>query len=128
MKKVSKYIIDFLYNEENSFNLFKFIFKLPFILVSYTVIFFTKTKRALYKYSCLFKIKDPGIFTISIGNINLGGAGKTPFSYTIAEYLYKLNLKPCIISRGYKGHLKKKPILQVGNMRLKMPDENFRTK
>lgn len=128
MKKVYKYILGFLYNKENSFSPFKFIFKLPFILISYAVILFTKTKRRLYNRSFIFKAKDPGIFTISIGNINLGGAGKTPFSYTIAEYLYKLNLKPCIISRGYKGHLKKKPVLQIGNMRLKMLGKDFRTK
>lgn len=128
MKKVYKYILNFLNNKTGDFNLFKFIFKLPLFLISYGVILFIKIKRALYNRSFIFKSKEPGMFTISIGNINLGGAGKTPFSYTIAEYLYKLNLKPCIISRGYKGLLKKKPILRIGNMNLKMPGKSFPTK
>jgi tetraacyldisaccharide-1-P 4'-kinase len=38
----------------------------------------------------------------------MGGSGKTPFSFALAEYLHGLGLKPCIISRGYKGRLKKK--------------------
>ncbi len=126
MKRAYEGILNFLNNNRDGFRLFKFILKLPLLLTSYAVILFAKTKRALYSRSFIFKTKEPGMFTISIGNINLGGAGKTPFSYTIAEYLYGLDLKPCIISRGYKGRLKKKPILPVGNMSLKVPDKNFR--
>lgn len=120
MKKIHKRILDFLNNKKDDVNLIKFILKSPLFLISYAVVFFTKVKRAMYSRSFIFQSKEPEMFTISVGNINLGGAGKTPFSYAIAEYLYKLNLKPCIISRGYKGLLKKKPILRIGNMSLKM--------
>jgi len=40
---------------------------------------------------------------ISIGNIVLGGTGKTPTVKYIAELLVANSYKPAIISRGYKG-------------------------
>jgi tetraacyldisaccharide-1-P 4'-kinase len=115
--KLYKYILNFLTNEskkpENdekgggSFvELLKFCGKLPLILISFAVIIFSKIKRAAGG----IKAKEPGLFTISFGNINMGGSGKTPFSYSLAEYLYEKELKPCIITRGYKGRLKKKSI------------------
>jgi tetraacyldisaccharide 4'-kinase len=43
---------------------------------------------------------------ISIGNIVLGGAGKTPVTIAIAQSLQKMGRKPHIISRGYGGSLR----------------------
>lgn len=39
---------------------------------------------------------------ISIGNITVGGTGKTPITIDIARRLIELGLKPAILSRGYK--------------------------
>jgi tetraacyldisaccharide-1-P 4'-kinase len=119
--KFYKYILNFLTNEskkpENAErigdrsggrfgNFLKFCAKLPLIILSFAVIAFSKIKRAAES----FRAKESGLFTISFGNINMGGSGKTPFSYSLAEYLYEKQLKPCIITRGYKGRLKKKSI------------------
>ncbi len=106
MGKIKRYIMKFLYNERPELRFIKF----PLILFSLPVIFFTTLKRFLYRHSFILKAKDTGIFTVSLGNVNLGGTGKTPFSYTIGEYFYGLSLKPCIVSRGYKGRLKKNSI------------------
>lgn len=43
---------------------------------------------------------------ISIGNIILGGAGKTPVTIAIAKTLQSMGYTPHIISRGYGGILK----------------------
>ncbi|MBM3633278.1 MAG: tetraacyldisaccharide 4'-kinase [Alphaproteobacteria bacterium] len=43
---------------------------------------------------------------ISIGNIILGGAGKTPVTIAIAKTLISMGYTPHIISRGYGGVLK----------------------
>ncbi|MBI5098713.1 MAG: tetraacyldisaccharide 4'-kinase [Nitrospirae bacterium] len=43
---------------------------------------------------------------ISIGNITLGGTGKTPAVIAIAEEAKKQGLHPCILTRGYKGKVK----------------------
>ena len=43
---------------------------------------------------------------ISIGNITVGGTGKTPATIAIAEEAKKRGFKPCILTRGYKGKIK----------------------
>jgi len=40
---------------------------------------------------------------ISIGNISMGGTGKTPFAIKCANYFLSKGYKVCILSRGYKG-------------------------
>lgn len=54
-------------------------------------------------------IKKPGRLpakVISIGNITLGGTGKTPAVIAVAEHAKALGLNPCILTRGYKGKVK----------------------
>lgn len=48
---------------------------------------------------------NDGIKTISVGNIIMGGAGKTPHTVLIAEELIKRGEKTAILSLGYKGKL-----------------------
>ncbi|UOD35406.1 tetraacyldisaccharide 4'-kinase [Deferribacteraceae bacterium V6Fe1] len=43
---------------------------------------------------------------ISIGNISLGGTGKTPFVILIGRYFLDRGKRLCVLSRGYKGKLK----------------------
>ncbi len=43
---------------------------------------------------------------ISIGNITLGGTGKTPAVIAVAERAMQLGHDPCILTRGYKGKVK----------------------
>ena len=45
---------------------------------------------------------------ISVGNLTLGGVGKTPAVMMIAELLRQKGFKPAIISRGYKGKMEGK--------------------
>ncbi|MFH1541221.1 MAG: tetraacyldisaccharide 4'-kinase [Elusimicrobiota bacterium] len=42
---------------------------------------------------------------ISVGNITIGGTGKTPTVIFIAELLKELRKKVCVISRGYKSEI-----------------------
>ena len=43
---------------------------------------------------------------ISVGNLTLGGTGKTPAVIAISEEAKKRGLQPCILTRGYKGKVK----------------------
>jgi len=42
---------------------------------------------------------------ISIGNLAVGGAGKTPMAVWLAKMLVEKGLRPVVISRGYRGTL-----------------------
>jgi len=53
----------------------------------------------LYKTSLLKKKLPKPV--ISIGNITLGGSGKTPLVALIVEHVKGLGLKPAILTRGY---------------------------
>ena len=47
------------------------------------------------------KRNNPGLLVISVGNIHLGGTGKTPLVIQLANHLK--SKKPVILSRGYKS-------------------------
>ena len=51
----------------------------------------------------LLPVKRVGVPVIIIGNITVGGTGKTPLVIWVADYLRKNNFHPGIISRGYGG-------------------------
>ncbi|MGE4317423.1 MAG: tetraacyldisaccharide 4'-kinase [Deferribacterales bacterium] len=42
---------------------------------------------------------------ISIGNISLGGTGKTPFAIMTAQHFIDQGKKVCVLSRGYRGRI-----------------------
>lgn len=48
------------------------------------------------------KKKLPG-FVVSIGNLTVGGTGKTPAAAMIAEWALKAGYRPAVLSRGYGG-------------------------
>jgi tetraacyldisaccharide 4'-kinase len=47
------------------------------------------------------KRNNPGLLVIAVGNIHLGGTGKTPIVIQLANHLK--SIKPVILSRGYKS-------------------------
>src|SRR5215213_8307856 len=57
-------------------------------------------RNALYDRG-VFKSHDLGARTISIGNITMGGTGKTPLVAYVAEILSDAGEKVCILTRGY---------------------------
>lgn len=65
-----------------------------------------KLRRRLYKRDVL-KSKRLPCPIISIGNITVGGTGKTPMTIYVARVVKQLGYKVAIISRGYKGKAEK---------------------
>lgn len=63
--------------------------------------------RAFFKKSFFETHSNPVIPVIVVGNITVGGTGKTPLVIHIAEYLIEQGWQPGIISRGYKGKHRK---------------------
>lgn len=63
-------------------------------------------RNKMYDFKILKSKKLPGI-TISVGNISVGGTGKSPFVMSICQLLKEQGLYPAILTRGYKSRLKK---------------------
>ncbi len=61
-----------------------------------------KSREALYRKG-IKKSYSLNVPVISVGNLTMGGTGKTPFVAYIASKLLAKGLKPAIISRGYGG-------------------------
>jgi tetraacyldisaccharide 4'-kinase len=54
----------------------------------------------------ILKIHRESIPVISVGNITVGGNGKTPFCHVLVALLKSMGWRPVILSRGYKGRVK----------------------
>ena len=57
-------------------------------------------RRLLYMLR-IFRSQHPGIPVIVVGNLTVGGTGKTPLVLWIAEFLKSKGCSPAIVSRGY---------------------------
>ena len=86
----------------------RFIFLYPISLIMNIIVLFRNT---LYDYKFLHqqKSKKP---IIAVGNIQVGGAGKTPFVISLIKLLKDNNIKPLVITRGYKRKASKQIIFK----------------
>ena len=66
-------------------------------------------RRQLYQLGILPSQRFP-VPVIVVGNITVGGTGKTPLVIWLANHLRSLGYKPGIISRGYKGRATQWPL------------------
>ncbi len=80
---------------------------LPISLVFCTL---SKLRRIMYKFGLLRSWKAP-IPVIVVGNISVGGTGKTPVVIALAEYLKTKEYKPGIVSRGYASEPHQNPLI-----------------
>jgi len=78
--------------------------------------------KILYPFSLVYSVlvKADRVFAsgkkldrpvISVGNITWGGTGKTPVVIELLEALFKNNLKPAVLTRGYARKEGAKPLL-----------------
>ena len=67
-------------------------------------------RRKLYRLGVLASWKSP-LPVIIVGNITVGGSGKTPLIIELVRQLQRRGRKPAVISRGYGGHGKTWPQL-----------------
>jgi len=70
----------------------------------------TKGRNSLYEKG-VFKSFSLGVSTVSIGNITVGGTGKTPLVALVAEILAENGEKVCVLSRGYGRENPKRRVL-----------------
>ena len=81
---------------------------LPFAKI-YQFFFYLNTKRQIQKFE---------IPILCIGNIYLGGTGKTPLSIEISKELKKRRLKPVIIKKFYRNQFDEQEMIKYHNQDL----------
>lgn len=74
------------------------IILLPFSLI-YS--FIMQIRNILFDKQIFKSVKVP-VKVISVGNLHVGGTGKTPTVIYLVEYFKKFGFKPAVLSRGYK--------------------------
>ena len=78
-------------------------------LLSYLYSFAVRLRLYLYKHR-IFRNKPLGCLVVVVGNLTVGGTGKTPIVEKFARTLTERGRKVAILSRGYKS--KKEPLLK----------------
>ncbi len=70
----------------------------------------TALRRGCYRHGLLSVVRLP-VPVIVVGNISVGGTGKTPFVIWLAQALRQQGYRPGIITRGYGGQSQRWPLL-----------------
>ena len=100
------------------------IFSLEFLLylVSQMYKAGVKLRHAGYEKGWLKSKKLP-CMVISVGNLTVGGTGKTPLVIYLSQTIQQLGYKVAVVSRGYKGRAEKRgAVVSDGRSLLCRPD------
>ncbi len=80
-----------------------------------------KGNLLLYSSGCKRHTR-PAVPVISIGNLTIGGTGKTTAAAFLARRLQQAGLRPAIVLRGYRGQIGREPVILSGNTATLLPD------
>ena len=100
MVKLNRFLEDYFWPERES-RLRKLILA-PLYLLSFFYGGAVRARAFLYRMGILESQSLP-CKVVSVGNITVGGTGKTPFTCLLAEMMQKRGLRVAVLSRGYKG-------------------------
>ncbi|MFO6424769.1 tetraacyldisaccharide 4'-kinase [Motilimonas sp. KMU-193] len=83
-----------------------------YLLLPFTGLFalVTTMRRLAYRLGWL-RSEHAGVPTIVVGNLSVGGNGKTPVVIWLCEILTAAGFKPGVISRGYGGKAQHYPLI-----------------
>lgn len=96
-----------LYSGQSEESISRRFFLLPLTLMSLLYHFLVYSRLVLYKTGVLKSYALP-CRVISVGNITLGGTGKTPTTIYLARLFKEHGMKTAVLSRGYKGRCSEK--------------------
>lgn len=75
-----------------------------FLPLSWLFCLITIIRRKLYRLKFLNSYGAP-VPVVVIGNIVVGGSGKTPLLLSLCDYIQRKGFKPGVVSRGYGGNV-----------------------
>lgn len=111
----------FLYQKEKTF--WKRILLFPLYLLSLPYGVAVRTRAFSYSIG-LLRTKRLPCPVISVGNITVGGTGKTPLVMALAKVLMDRGIPVAILSRGYKGKKSSGPLVSDGQVVFHSPGES----
>ncbi len=114
-------IDEFLYQKEKSFWIKVLLFPLYLLSLPYGGVV---RARGLFYALGLKKPKRLPCPVISVGNITVGGTGKTPLVMALAKGLMDRGIPVAILSRGYKGKKASGPLVGDGRIVSLSPEES----
>ncbi len=89
---------------------------LLYSLVPFSLLYCLGAKLKKFCYSAGWKkISHFPVPIIVVGNITVGGTGKTPLIIALAQFFSAQGFKPGIVSRGYGGRANKTPFLVMAD-------------
>jgi tetraacyldisaccharide 4'-kinase len=111
----------FLYRKEKPLG--ERIFLFPLYLLSLPYGWAVRSRSLLYSLE-LLKTKTIPCPVISVGNITVGGTGKTPLVMALAKGLTDRGIPVAILSRGYKRTKTSEPVVSDGKNLFLSPEES----
>ena len=111
----------FLYQKEKSVGERMLLFPLYLLSLPYGG---AVRARSLFYSLGLLKTRTLPCPVISIGNITVGGTGKTPLVMALAKGLMERGISVAILSRGYKGKRISEPVVSDGKTIFLSPEES----
>ena len=111
----------FLYQKEKSVGERMLLFPLYLLSLPYGG---AVRARSLFYSLGLLKTRTLPCPVISIGNITVGGTGKTPLVMALAKGLMERGISVAILSRGYKGKRISEPVVSDGKTISLSPEES----
>lgn len=112
-----------IYSPFSEESFYKRLLLFPLYLISLLYRFLILLRYTLYKTGVLKSYSLP-CRVISIGNITLGGTGKTPTAIYLAQLFKEQGLRTAVLSRGYKGKSSEKVALVSNGERIFLNVQN----
>lgn len=114
-----------IYNKINQEDGKDFVYYAVFVPLYFLSLLYGIGVRLRFLLYCIgvFKTHRLDCKVISVGNITIGGSGKTPMAIYLAKQLLERGKKAVILSRGYKGNIKDVGVVSDGKNILLGPED-----
>lgn len=94
-----------------------------FLLLPFSWVYCLIVGIRRFYYQKIFKPKHFSVPIIVVGNVTVGGTGKTPVVIALAEMLKRHGFKPGIVSRGYAGNATEPQLVTLSSSSREVGDE-----